>query len=283
MEAFEVVRVFVNKTVVSNVSMRRRRGNPGYPRLQAVRLLVYAKLKGVGTDKGLVRHLERNRLALGALGFKRVPHRTTVGRWWRRYAEILKKVFEMLADLLQHPLPCKLLVVDSTPLEDRRDPEAEWGYTSRGPFKGFKLHVAVNQEGLPLKALMTPGNRYDSPFLPDLIQGLTPSLVVADAGYDSKENREAVKEAGAEPVIASNPRRKGRQKHRLFSKGKQYLVEQFHDLFKNQILQGCWKRGEGLRRKTGQVYAALTGLLVTAFKALINEEESLRKVSVWWN
>ncbi len=191
MEAFEVVRVFVNKTVVSNVSMRR--GNPGYPRLQTVRLLVYAKLKGVGTDKGLVRHLERDRLALGALGFKRVPHRTTVGRWWRRYAEILKKVFEILADLLQRPLPCKLLVVDSTPLEDRRDPEAGWGYTSRGPFKGFKLHVAVNQEGLPLKALMTPGNRYDSPFLPDLIQGLTPSLVVADAGYDSKENRESMR------------------------------------------------------------------------------------------
>lgn len=111
MEAFELVRVFVNKTVVSN--MMKRRGNPGYPRLQAVRLLVYARLKGIGTDKGLTHHLKRNRRAVRALGFKRVPHRTTVGRWWRRYAE-----------LLQRPLPCKLLVVDSTPLEDRRDPEA---------------------------------------------------------------------------------------------------------------------------------------------------------------
>jgi transposase len=281
MEAFEVVRVFVNKTMVSNGN--RRRGNPGYPRLQAVRLLVYAKLKGIGTDKGLVRHLERNRIVLGALGFKRVPHRTTVGRWWRRYADLLKEVFEMLADLLQYPLPCKLLVVDSTPLEDRRDPEAEWGYTSRGPFKGFKLHVAVNQEGLPLKALVTPGNRYDSPFLPALIYGLTPSLIVADAGYDSRENREAVRKVGAEPVIVENPRRRGRNKTSFLSRGKQYLVEQFHDLFKNQMLQDCWKRGKGLKRKAGQVYAALTGLLVTAFKALINEEESLRKVSVWWN
>ena len=65
-------------------------------------------------------------------------------------------------------------MVDSTPLEDRRDPEGKWGYTSRGSFKGFKLHVAVNQEGLPLKVLVTPGNRYDSPFLPVLIEGLTP-------------------------------------------------------------------------------------------------------------
>ncbi len=150
-------------------------------------------LKRIGADKGLIRHLKKNRYAARALGFKRVPHRTTIGRWWKRYTELLKEVFEMLAKLLQRPLPCRLLVVDSTPLEDRRDPEGRWGYTSRGSFRGFKFHVAVNQEGLPLKALVTPGNRYDSPFLPELIQGLTPERVVADAGYDSKENREAVK------------------------------------------------------------------------------------------
>ena len=50
MEAFELVRVFVNKTMVYEKS--KRRGNPGYPRLQAVRLLVYARLKRIGTDKG---------------------------------------------------------------------------------------------------------------------------------------------------------------------------------------------------------------------------------------
>ncbi len=95
MEAYELVRVFVNKTVVSN--MMKRRGNPGYPRLQAVRLLVYTRLKRIGTDKGLIRHLKMNKRAVRALGFKRVPHRTTVGRWWRRCTDLLKEVFEMLA------------------------------------------------------------------------------------------------------------------------------------------------------------------------------------------
>jgi len=52
MEAFERVRVFVNKTLVSKEAGRR--GNPGYPRLQAVLLLVYARLKGIRTDKGLI-------------------------------------------------------------------------------------------------------------------------------------------------------------------------------------------------------------------------------------
>jgi len=214
---------------------------PGYPRLQAVRLLVYARLKRIGTDKGLVRHLKKRR-AVRALGFKRVPHRTTIGRWWRRCAE-----------LLQHPLPCSLLAVDSTPLEDRRDPEGRWGYTSRGSFRGFKLHVAVNQECLPLRALVTPGNRYDSPFLPELIQGLTPERVVADAGYDSKENREAVKKAGATAVIACNPRRKRKSGvRRCFSLGRQYLVEQFNSLI--QFDQGSdlgWllETGYGLKEE----------------------------------
>ena len=103
MEAYELVRLFVNKTLVSKGS--KRRGNPGYPRLQAVRLLVYARLRRIGTDKGLIRYLKKNRQAVRGLGFKRVPHRTTVGRWWRRYAELLKEVFEDLAELLQRPLP----------------------------------------------------------------------------------------------------------------------------------------------------------------------------------
>jgi hypothetical protein len=282
MEAYELVRVVVNKTVVSGTS--KRRGNPGYPPLQAIRLLVYAKLKRIGTDKGLIRHLKKNRKTVKALGFKRVPHRTTVGRWWRRYPDLLKEVFESLVVLLQKALPCKVLVVDSTPLEDMRDPEGRWGYTSRGSFRGFKLHVAVNQKGLPLRAVVTPGNRYDSPFLPELIWGLTPERVVADAGYDSKENRETVKKAKATAVIARNPRRKGKSGIRSrLKRGCQYLVEQFNSLIKDQILRGCWKLVTGLGKKAGQVYAGLISLLAISLKAVINDEPSLRKVSQCWN
>lgn len=282
MDAFEIARLFVNKTLVTKGP--RRRGNPGYPRLQAIRLLVYARLKGIGTDKGLIRHLKKKRRAVRGLRLSQIPHRTTVGRWWTRYSELLKVVFEELARLIQHLLPCRLLVVDSTPLEDRRDPEARWGYTSRGAFLGFKLHVAVNQEGLPLRALVTHGNRHDSPFLPTLIQGFSPERVVADAGYDSKENREAVRKAGARAVIARNPRRKGKSKlRRCFSRGRQYLVEQFNSLIKDQILKGCWKHVKGLKKKTGQVYAGLTSLLTISLKAVINGEPSLRRVSQCWS
>ena len=113
MEEYELVRVVVNKTVVSKETGRR--GNPGYPRLQAVRFPVYARIKRIGSDKGVIRHLKKNSKAVKALGFRQVPHRTTVGRWWRRYPEHLKEVFELLAELLKHPLPSKVVVVDSTP------------------------------------------------------------------------------------------------------------------------------------------------------------------------
>jgi hypothetical protein len=45
MEACEVVRLFVNKAIVSVEP--KRRGNPGYGRLKALSVLVFARLKGL--------------------------------------------------------------------------------------------------------------------------------------------------------------------------------------------------------------------------------------------
>jgi len=128
--------------------------------------------------------------------------------------------------------------------------------------------------------VVTPGNRHDAPLLPRLIQGLRPERVMADAGYDSTANRKAVQEAGAEPVIPVNPRRRG-IKARL-ARGRQYLVEQFNSLVKGPILDGCWTRVTGLQKKAGHVYASLIGLVTISLKAVINGEPSLRRVSQCW-
>jgi hypothetical protein len=72
---------------------------------------------------------------------------------------------ESMANIIKENIKTTHLIVDSTPLKDMHDPEAKWGWTSRGPVKGFKLHVAVNQLGLPLKAIVTTANRFDSIFL----------------------------------------------------------------------------------------------------------------------
>jgi transposase len=282
MEACEVVRLFVNKAIVS--AEPKRRGNPGYGRLKALRVLVFARLKGLENDTRVVEHLKKHTQTARALGLSKVPDRTTVGRWWRRYLNLLEETFGKVSGMLQLMVPSTFLIADSTPLVDLYDMEARWGYTSRGKFRGFKLHAVVNQLGLPLNAVVTPGNRYDSPFLPKLIEDLEADYVLADAGYDSKTNDRAVKAIDAEPVIASNPRRGKRKKikHVEQLKARRYVVEQFNGHIKANVLKECWIRPRGMVKKAAMVMAGLISYDAEAIKALLLGEESLKSVSKYW-
>jgi IS5 family transposase len=282
MEACEVVRLFVNKAIVP--AEPKRRGNPGYERVKAIRILIYARLKGLENDTRVVAHLKKHMNVCRTLGLCKVPDRTTVGRWWRRYLSLLEETFVKTADMLQLIAPTSIVVVDSTPLVDLYDMEAEWGHTGRGKFRGFKLHAAVNQLGLPLRAVVTPGNRYDSPFLPKLIEDLEADYVLADAGYDSKTNDKAVRAIDAEPVIASNSRRGKRKKikHAPLLKTRRYVVEQFNGHIKANVLKECWVRPRGLVKKAAMVMAGLISYDAEAIKALLLGEESLKCVSKYW-
>jgi hypothetical protein len=146
----------------------KRVGNPGYGPLKAIRILVFARLKGLINDTRLVAYLNKHKQDANKIGLTKVPDRTTVGRWWKRYLTLLEEVFNKLADMLVMVMPTALLVVDSTPLVDPYDADARWGKSSRGWFKGFKIHASVNQQALPLRAKVTPANYYDSPILPDI-------------------------------------------------------------------------------------------------------------------
>lgn len=283
MEACEVVRLFVNKAVVS--AEPKRPGNPGYGRLKALRVLVYARLKGLENDTRIVEHFRKHEFASKTLGLHTVPDRTTVGRWWRRYLNLLEETLRKLVGMLQLAVPTTLLVADSTPLVDLYDMEAKWGFTCRGRFKGFKLHAVVNQLGLPLRTVVTTGNCYDSPFLPKLIEDLEAEYVLADAGYDSKRNVEVIKAMGAEPVIGLNPRKRrrhGTPVHPKLLREKRYLVEQFNGHIKENVLRHCWKRPKGIVKKAAMVTAGVISCDVEGMKALILGEESLKSVSRYW-
>jgi len=282
MEAWDVVRLFVNKATVS--LQPNHAGNPGYGRLKAARVLVFARLKGLENDTRLVEYLKKHTNALHGLGLGSVPDRTTVGRWWKRYLTLLEETFAKLADMLRLVMPTSLLIVDSTPLVDLYDMEAMWGHTSRGKFRGFKLHAAVNQAGLPLRATVTSGNKYDGPIFPDLIWDLEAPYVLADAGYDSKENRHAARVIDAKPVIAANVRN-GKARKTRFAKllrSKRYVVEQFNGHMKANLLKQCWIRPKGLVKKSAMVFAALIGYDAEALRAVVFGEESLKSVSKYW-
>jgi len=283
MEACEVVRLFVNKAIVT--AEPKRRGNPGYGRVRALRVLIYARLKGLENDTRIVEHLKKHTAVCRTLGLCKVPNRTTVGRWWRRFISLLEETFLKTADMLQLIEPTRIVVVDSTPLVDLYDLEAEWGYTSRGKFRGFKLHAAVNQQGLPLRAIVTPGNRFDGPFLPKLIEDLEADYVLADGAYCSKRNFKAVRDMGAVPVIADNPRKKGKGRKvesDALLKAKRYVVEQFNGHVKGNVLDGCWLRPRGLVKKAAMVIAGLICYDAEAVRSLVAGEESLKRISKYW-
>jgi transposase len=284
MQACEVVRLFINKAIVPAEPIRR--GNPGYGRVKALRVLVYARLKALDNDTRVIQHLKKHPWTAKTLGLDEVSDRTTVGRWWRRYLRLLEEIFVKIADIIQIAIPTKIAVVDSTPLVDLYDMEAQWGYTSRGKFRGFKLHAVVNQLGLPLRALVTPGNRFDGPFLPRLIEDLEAEYVLADGAYHSKNNFNAIKAINAKPVIADNPRKKGKSRKTapdVLLKTKRYVVEQFNGLIKDNVLDECWLWPRGLVKKASMVLAGLISLDANAVDALVEGEESLRKVSKYWD
>ena len=284
MEACELVRLIVNKTIVP--AQPKRRGNPGYGQLRAIRTLVYARLIGQINDTRLVEHLKRHIHDLRKLGLSCVPDRTTVGRWWRRYINVLEETFKKIADIVQVLAPTTHLIADSTPLLDLYDMEAKCGFTCRGRFKGFKLHAVVNQLGLPLKAIVTPGNRFDSPFLPKLIEDLEAQYVLADAGYHSLQNIKAAKDMGAKPIIAVNPRRKGKEgkvSNAEFFRGRRYPAEQFNSHSKHNVLRGCWVRPRGLVKKSAMVLAGLISMDACAIEALLRGDSSLKRASKYWD
>ena len=281
--ACEVVRLLVNKAIVP--AEPKRPGNPGYGQVKALRTLVYARLKGLDNDTRLVNHLKKHHFAAKTLGLGTIPDRTTVGRWRRRYLTILEETFLNIADILQRIEPTKAVIVDSTPLIDLYDMEARWGHTGRGKFRGFKLHTAVNQLGLPLRVLVTPGNKYDGPFLPKLIKDLEADYVLADAGYCSKRNIAAIKDIGAVPVIADNPRKKGKGckiKPNMLLRKRRYVVEQFNGHMKDNVLGECWLWPRGLVKKAAMVTAGLICYDAEAIRSIVAGEESLKTVSKYW-
>ncbi len=181
--------------------------------------------------------------------------------------------------------PTKAVIVDSTPLVDLYDMEARWGHTGIGRFKGLKLHAAVNQLGLPLRALVTPTNRYDGSFLPLLIWDLKADYVLADAGYCSKRNINAVRDMGAVPVIADNPRKNGKSckiESGMLLRKKRYVLKQFNGHIKDNVLDECWVRPRGLVKKAAMVIAGLISFDAETIRALIAGEESLKTVSKYW-
>lgn len=67
-----------------------------------------------------------------------------------------------------------------------------------------KIHAAVNENGVPIRLLLSCGNRNDIAFAKDLITNLPVKNLIADRGYDANWLRELVEN----PVIPCRKNRK---------------------------------------------------------------------------
>jgi len=79
--------------------------------------------------------------------------------------------------------------------------------------RGIKRSVAVDARGIPLAVVTTPANRHDSPLLPDTLDAIRESGLLAegasirlDRGYDSGTTRERLLARGLVPEISPKGR-----------------------------------------------------------------------------
>lgn len=177
-------------------------------------------------------------------------------------------------------IPTEKLIFDSTPIVDYNDPDAEIGFYSRGPFKGFKDHFSVNQLGIPVRNIFTKANTHDSMWLSVLL--VETMFGLGDAGYDSGANRKLIRKKGGKPVIARNRRRKKKRRWtpRMLKKFR-YIIEQKNDLLKNQILKGFWTRIKSFESKASFVYCGIIAMQVMALNATVCGMKTLFNISLY--
>lgn len=266
-----VVRKIVNKKFVPR--RPKQVGNPGYPWHIVVRVLVYAILSGIFTNKGLVTHLKNNSSITKTLGLKTIPHRKTIARWKKNKWLLLELVIKNLGNFVQQLVINKLVIFDSAPIPDYNDPEGSSNVNSRGWFFGFKIHIVVNQFGMPLRAVFSEGRRHDSPFLRILIKGLKRMWFgLADAAYCSKANRKRINAKSGIALIDRNFRRSPKPvdyRRPWVLKVFRFIVEQTFSNLKESVLEKQWYRVKGFQRKASFVYSGIIAMQVMALDNLL--------------
>ncbi len=87
------------------------------------------------------------------------------------------------------------------------------------------------------------------------------------------------------PVIADNPRKKGKrckiEPSELLRK-QRYVVEQFNGHVKENVLGNCWVMPKGLVKKAAMVLAGLICYDAEAIRSFVAGEDSLKSASKYW-
>jgi transposase len=103
---------------------------------------------------------------------------------------------------------------------------------SRGGFS-TKIHILVDGLGNPLRLHLTAGQCHDSPHAQTLLQGMTPSYVIADRGYAGQPLVDWIAQQGAEAVIPPHQNAKTLHSYDTWLYRERHLVECFINKIKH--------------------------------------------------
>jgi hypothetical protein len=224
--------MFVWKIVMMKYHLRGRPHDP----IAMFKALLLKEMMQLSSRRKLVEFLKHNSFWLRKCGFQNPPSHNSFSDFVDRVgADATEQLFYYLvARIKEFRSVGELIAVDSTSLKgyahfwkNRKcsDPDAKWGYspTTEWVF-GYKVHMAVDAElELPLAFTVTPANIYDNKEYPKILEilirkGIQPKIVLADAGYDSKESYRLALKYGATPIIAINKRNLKKKNTRDFER-----------------------------------------------------------------
>jgi transposase len=156
--------------------------------------------------------------------FRRFSRWSAKGVWWR--------IFEAMSD----------------------DPDFEYLIIDSTVVRAHQHAAGAKKLGLPVRFVLTAGQKGDAPQAEPLIEGLPAEAVMADTAYDSDRLRQAIADKGAQAVIPNNPSRA--KKHAL----DKHLYAQRH------LIECCFSKLKQFRRvatryeKTARNYLAVITL-----------------------
>ena len=232
------------------------RGRRPYPRGPIIRALLSMPVLGIADITYLRWRLLNEASFRAACGFTtRVPSRPTLSRVFGKMGEMREMLEELLANIVEKlaeylPDLGKEVAVDSTVVQTNSnpnrepvsDPDASWGLkrSASAPggevwIFGYKVHlVADARHDIPLTVAVTTGSQSDMTYLAPVEEETspTPDVVIADRGYDSRDNSEWLRRRGIAPVIHKRKPRSGfhtRENGQTYSKRGTPLCECGHE------------------------------------------------------
>ena len=241
----------------------RRGGGPRTYSLKAYwRAFMLKHLLNIPSISELHRRFQSDPRLLKRCGFLELPDRSSFSRFFTRvsqHEDLLDVALIELTERLKAQFSDlgETVAVDATVIKawdnpHRRskitgrkhsDPEAGWtaSISKQDPRKrdftwGYKLHMMVDAiHQIPLYGYVTPANTHETRTLPQMLEKaqarhswFKPKYVLADRGYDSKANHEAVQNIDAAficPMIERKRSDKAKQQSEFDSRGSPYCSQ----------------------------------------------------------